>query len=895
MENSAIQLINRKEKENVQLQKALKDLNLQNKRLEEENSKLKSDLAKTNNELSHLSKLVKQYQENLKNENMNSSEIKKENDIFQRYLTSSLTQTNFLIQKVKELEDELSNRINDLKSTNNMNITLSLEKENLRDIEENLRNRERIFESAMNKLLDDLSKLSKSNKEVITDLQTKNAYYEKEIQALRERESTNAGRIVELEQQIQNLSLEKEQEIQSYKDALNTHFQQMHYAKNEIIHLQTTIKDRDYQISELMKKLVNAEQFNQEKNANLLKENEELKYKQLDMEQEILLLKNENQTFKSKEEAFQARLQNLSQESYDDLPHATLLEKANELRQILAHEKNEKDKLSVKFDKIKKELSEKIPELMDTYARINKISEENASLKEKNLKLAEEFKKTYQEKAQLEQEVSDLRYKLDNNFDATFLSQQLSKLLVENHKLKIIIQKNIGNQADKLLGEDERVKYSDRSDFFYDIDDLQKKYMLLLKRYKDEKSGNVIEIEDEPTHKNESQPKISSNLVPIKKLPSSQVITIEEDNSEDATVSKQLYDQAKEELQKLRKENYYLQEKVNALNSSQKKVLESSIGPHTKDNENEIKRLIKEKEEINNRLVAKEKEINGFKSRLTDLTKKVSELENKANILTQQIEIEKSEKIKLQNVIKEKGDIIHTPDEQSLADKISIIDNISLKSQLEQQSFLLKQYETEIKNLKSTIEDIKESSRNAIQNLSNILFQGDDKIYRHSPSEEILILRSHLYHLKSMLSFYESEFNNQRQEYENDFNKIEEILNEMFQNYARLQIRLNKQENDMKNEIAEFSMAFENKLNDMKNKVENFIEGEEEAEQEEDYEEWKHIDEYRELENKLQEAEKKHSELLTYIEELKDNLLHEREINISLTKTKQQENQEISK
>src|SRR5690349_14304733 len=101
MENSAIQLINRKEKENVQLQRAIKDLNLQNKRLEEENSKLKFDLGKKNNELSHLSKLVKQYEENFKNENFNSSEVKKENDIFQRYLTSSLTQTNFLIQKVK--------------------------------------------------------------------------------------------------------------------------------------------------------------------------------------------------------------------------------------------------------------------------------------------------------------------------------------------------------------------------------------------------------------------------------------------------------------------------------------------------------------------------------------------------------------------------------------------------------------------------------------------------------------------------------------------------------------------------------------------------------------------------------------------------------------------------
>jgi len=87
---------------------------------------------------------------------------------------------------------------------------------------------------------------------------------------------------------------------------------------------------------------------------------------------------------------------------------------------------------------------------------------------------------------------------------------------------------------------------------------------------------------------------------------------------------------------------------------------------------------------------------------------------------------------------------------------------------------------------------------------------------------------------------------------------------------------------------------YENKLQGLNTQVEKFIEENEEEEVYEDTD-WKHISEYQTLEEKLKKEEENTKLYKDLVDEVRDQLLSERETNLKYTTVQQQENEQIKK
>jgi hypothetical protein len=178
--------------------------------------------------------------------------------------------------------------------------------------------------------------------------------------------------------------------------------------------------------------------------------------------------------------------------------------------------------------------------------------------------------------------------------------------------------------------------------------------------------------------------------------------------------------------------------------------------------------------------------------------------------------------------------------------------------------------------------------------LHQIFFEDEIKDSYNSSTQEVFHLRGQLYELREILKFYKQELATQTEEYQDAFDKIEEVTAAITDNFNSLETKFTRQENQFKDRIKNIETDQITVIQDLQSKVDQHLEA---APEEEVYEDsdWVHISEFQQLEEKIKKEEERTKTLQNTIEEMREQLLHEREENLKQTSVQQQENEQVKK
>jgi len=110
--------------------------------------------------------------------------------------------------------------------------------------------------------------------------------------------------------------------------------------------------------------------------------------------------------------------------------------------------------------------------------------------------------------------------------------------------------------------------------------------------------------------------------------------------------------------------------------------------------------------------------------------------------------------------------------------------------------------------------------------------------------------------------------------------------------FGSLNSKFMEQGSQLKDQLTQLATDYEAKLQGLNTQVDKFVENNEEEEVYEDTD-WKHISEYQALEEKLKKEEENTKLYKNLVDEVRDQLLQERETNLKYTRVQQQENEQI--
>jgi len=930
------QIVNTKDKQLFQLQKELLKSKKANQTLKEEKNVLGENIKNHEKIIGELENDKREYEASKQIISLDCFNYKRETEIYDAFLKSNLAKSDYYVNTIKRLDAELRAKLDAINNLDKHNLTLLRENEASKDIEAFFQKKEDIYKSTLEKLFEDLNSASQAYQEKTAKLEYDLDFVQRENQRLRNNEQSLNDKINSLENLAKEGTEGKIKEIRGLEQALDLSLVQNKSRQAEAEKFRAEAQKKNSELEERDRKTFQVFEEKDKKIEALTQEVQNLHLKLIEKDEQITRFNEENQKMKVRETLLNQGLEEFeSQEgSYNQMTKDDLLKYLKNIIETLKLERSEKTKAVTQLEDIKRDLAVKIPVLLDKQAEFHKTSEENDNLRSRNEKLIEELQKVYKEKVSYENQIKRIKSEstTDESFNAAFLNNQVSKLLVQNHKLKLALVNGLQNQSiEELLSDD--VEKSN-SIFYHDIDDLQKKHQLLVKRVrelKDKKERDIrssvnpnkrlnrIEeeeeedeefssggVQEEPEFK-EARKFAGKEIIEKKRKLEKENIQLQATQHAQDGVIKRLNEEnlsLKNRIRELEQENIRLDQQISIMNVEKKNIdfqmknqnvmMDSNL-QKAEDNENQIRRLLAERENLNKRIVEKDKTINENLSKVEKTKKEILNLQHKLTLTEKELNNRKDFEERLNKAIEDSGRVNMIEEHDSVHSTLQLKeDNLLMKTKIENQTTIIKNYEERESNLQRLVNQATNQLQLYSEKLHTIFFQNDIKETYNSPTQEVATLRGKLYELQETLIFYKQELDNQTKEYQNAFGKIEEITNVISEKFGSLSHKFTEQGDQLKEQLASVTTDYQKKIENLNSKVDTYVES---GAQEEVYEdnEWVHITEYQLLEEKLKKEEENTRSYKNMVDEIREQLLNEREENLKYTSVQSQETDQIKK
>jgi len=927
------QIINARDKQLFQLQKELLKSKRVNQTLKEEKNSLENNINNHEKVISDLEKEKNDFEATNQLLSLDCFNYKRDAEIYDEFLKTNLAKSDYFINTIKKLDIELRTKLDDMNNLDKNNLTLLRENETFKDLDHFYQRKEEIYKSTLDKLFEDMSAASQTFQERTSMLENDLDVSQREIHKLRDNEKNLVDKINNLERTLKEGNEGKLREVRGLEQALDLSIVQSKSRLEETEKFRSEVQKKNSELEERDRKSFQIFEDKDKKINELTQEVQNLHLKLIEKDAQMARITDENQRIKVRETLLNQGLEEFEsqQGSYSSMSKESLLEYLKNIVETLKLERSEKIKAATQLEDIKKDLAEKIPLLLDKQAQFQKASEENQNLKTRIEKLLEELQKVYNEKVSYEKEIKRIKNETsEENFGVAFLNNQVTKLLIQNNKLKLAFVNGLQNQTiSDLLGPD--AEKSD-SKFYSDINDLQNKYQLLLKRVRDLKKqkeretvsgGNknkrlsrIEEEEEEEESSSDNQGEVE--FKESRKLEGKEIIEkkrkLELDN-----VQLQAAKHAQEGvIQRLNEENLSLKNKIRELEQEsarlgqqisimnvekntaefQKKnqaLLYDSDLKKAEDNEAQIRRLLSERENLNKRIAEKDKAISENLSKVEKVKKENLDLQHKLTLIEKETKNRKDFEERLNKAIEDAGKVTMIEEHDSYNSVLKLKeDNLLLKTKVENQSAIIKNYEDRETSLQRLVNQASQQFKAYSDKLHTIFFQNEIKDSYNSPTQEVLILRGKLYELQETLVFYKQELDHQTREYQEAFGKIEEMTNVISEKFGSLSNRFTEQGDQLKEQLAVVTSDYQKRIENLNSKVDTYVEGGVEEEVYEDNE-WVYITEYQELQEKLKKEEEKSLSYKNMVEDIREQLLKEREDNLKYTSVQSQETDQVKK
>lgn len=935
------QSLNARDKQLLTVQKELLKAKKANTTLKEENSKLQANIHMKEMAIMQLEKERNEIRTSEMATSLDASNYKREAQVYDEFLKSNLAKSDFFVRTIQKLETELRNKLDQINELDKNNVVLNNENASFQSFDTHFHIKEEIYKSTISKLFEDMKNLNEMFIVRTTDLGYQIEAKERENERIKNNEEKLLDKISLLEASVKNLTEDKELDRQGLENAIKLSETISNNRKIEIEKLQEELRVRNAAFEERDKRMLETFQNKDQQINSLIQEVHELKLAMIEKDAQITRLTEENRRAKVRETLLNQGLEEFGaqREAFDSLSREDLIDRLGQTTEALGLANGEVSKLQIQIGDIKKQLAHNIPMLLDKEAQYSKASEENENLRVRLEKIMKETEKVYKEKVHAEKELKRIRdLSVGENFDTAFLSNQVTKLLIQNNKLKLALTNGTGGESvEQILIADLEPS---TSVFYNDVEDLKNKYAIILKRYKDMKAKGekpkqqpklpnfgakrMFPVEEEEVYEEdygrmedeesgfgmrrdegkeaiEKRRKLEEGLdLEGRAIRDAQAAVINKNNIEIADLQTK--------LRELEQQNIKLSQEISSFNvrknqeeyqqKSQFLVAENNLRK-AEDGENENKRLLLERQQLQNRILEKDRALNEMVGKVGKIQKENLDLQHKLNLTQKELNNRKNFEDTLNKAIEEARNGIMV-EEKDLGQSLQVVkeENLLMKMKIENQAVLLKNYEDRVTNLQRLLNQVNKEYQAHSDKLNKIFFFDEEiKESYNSSIQEVFVLRSKLHELQELLDFYRRELQAQNIEYEGTFDKLEEMTGTITQNFVTLKEKIHEKENQIKKELSKLP-NYENKVKELEGKVTTFLEEKEkqqEEAEEEEYEDtdWVHISEHQELKEKLKKEEENTLGYKNMVEELRDQLLHERETNLKHSSIQQQENEQV--
>ena len=925
------QIINTKDKQLVTLQKELLKNQRTTQTLKTERDTFSDNLSQKENLIKDLTSLKDQAEAAQRLTSLDSINYKREAELYDQFLQTNLAKSDYFIKTIKQLDTELRAKLEAIKDLDKQNAFLVRENSSFQELDSFFKKKEEIYKTTIEDLFGELNTYHQAAQEKTTRIEAKLEAEQRESERIRISENNLRQRVGSLETSIKETQGDKNIELRNVQRALDLSLALNKNLKQDLEILREELKAKRGSYEEKDQEVFRTFEEKSKKIESLHQEIHDLKLQIVEKDANFSRISEENRRLTAKDTLLNQGFEEFQnqQEVYNDLSKENLLEHLGKMMQIIEVERNDKLKLTTQLSEIRKDLSEKIPILLEKQAQFSKASEENDVLRSRIDKFSAELDKVYNEKVTLEREIERRKENEQSleNFDAAFLSNQVTKLLIQNNKLKLAITQAGGTaqQVEAIIGEN---REAPNSVFYRDIEDLQEKHRMLVKRVKELKGvketkpdflqgkrlSKIEEDEDEDvvsSPEDQDSRRLQGKEVIEKKIKSekSEVQARAEKQAQEGVIknlNREILD-LKNKIREMEQINIAVTQELNFVKSEQTKVdaqsknqaalFENNLNKF-QSNENEVKRLVQEREDLKKKLTEKDRIVSEHAAKAEAARKEKANLEHKLTILQKELANRKDFEDRLNKAIQNAQQPTTMLEETSEApvsiDSLQTLreDNILLKAKVETQSVLLKSHENRELSLKNLLAQVSQQFQTYSDKLQAIFFVKDVRESYNSPTQEVSILRGKLHELQETLAFYREELYSQTIEYQQAFDKIEKMASVITEKFGSLNSKFIEQGAQLKDQLTQLTTDYETKLQGLNTQVDKFIESNEEEEVYEDTD-WKHISEYQALEEKLKKEEENSKLYKDLVDEVRDQLLQERETNLKYTRVQQQENEQI--
>ena len=923
------QTLNSKDRQILTFQKEVLKTKRANQSLREEKETLLQNIKTKESLIADLERQKLEAETLQKVTSLDSTTYKREAQIYDDFLKSTLSKSDLFIQAIKQLDNELKGNLTKVNDLDRHNLILSNENTSFKTMDELYAKKEEVYKSTINKLFEDMDLLRSTFQTRTTDLEYRLEAEQRENGTLRANQDAQNQKFNDLERSAKELHDNSNIEIQNYIRALTVVQSREKLLNGEIEKLSQELNSKSEALENKEIRVARDFELKSQQINAFSQEIQNLKLIIVEKDAQINRVREENLKIKAREnllnqglEDFGAQRERLEQSSKEDL-----IAHIQEINQLYSLERSERQKVQTQFDDMRRELSEKIPLLLDKQAQFSRASEENENLKSRIAKVMDELGKVYKEKVSFETELKKLREESESEtFQAAFLHNEITKLLIQNNKFKLAIMN--GSQGDTLremLTSD--LEPAD-SVFYNDIDDLQKKHLLLVNRLNELKlnkrkedrlnsSQNRKPISFEESYNEgsslyeqekdfidsrrpfggdivEKRRKIDVDDIELKATKEAQDALIERLRQEAIDLSSKLRD-SQQQIVKLNTEISSLHAKKKIEDSkvvSERIIVENSLSK-AEFAESTISKLLDEKKKLNQTILEKDKAVNDLISKAQLAKRENVDLQRKIEIMQKELSTRDGYEERLNKIIRESQQDMISEDKNS-NQSVSILkeETIALKTKIENQAVLIKNYEDRDTNLQRLLRQLSHQFKVYSNKLNSIFFEDEIQGSYNSSVKEVLALRGKLSELQETLAFYKQELNAQDTEYRDAFNQIEDMTNIITDNFASLRNKFSQQGSQIQEQLEKISNNYGTKVQDLQARVDTYLEPDQEEEEYEDND-WVHISEYQKLEGQLKKEEENLRTLKAAIDEMRNDLLQEREANLKHTSVQQNENEQV--